>query len=73
MHEEAPNVHHWHSIMAPDEFVSVQLGQYEDTQDGNEDLDLPCEPMGHGAIDTGSVQSCKELLRTFVRSSIVMD
>ena len=34
---------------------------------------MPCESAGHGAIATGSVQSCKEFWRTFVRSVLVMD
>jgi hypothetical protein len=38
-----------------------------------DDADLPCEPGGHGVIATGSVESCKELWRIFVRSSVVMD
>ena len=40
----------------------------EDTE-----MDIPCEPAGHGEIATGSVTSCKEFWRTFVRSSVVMD
>ncbi len=30
-------------------------------------------PRGHRLIATGSVQSCKEFWRTFVRSTVVMD
>ena len=44
--------------------------------DSAEDLDegvLPCEPVGHGVIATGSVQSCSQFWRTFVRSPVVMD
>ncbi len=38
-----------------------------------EDEELPCEPAGDGDIATGSVASCKEFLRSFVRSSTVME
>jgi len=37
------------------------------------DEELPWEPAGDGAIATGSVASCKEFWRSFVRSSTVMD
>ena len=40
----------------------------EDTE-----MDIPCEPAGHGEIATGSITSCKEFWRTFVRNSVVMD
>ena len=36
------------------------------------DVELPCEPAGHGEIATGSVSSCSLFWRTFVRSSAVM-
>ncbi len=39
----------------------------EDTE-----IDIPCEPAGHGEIATSSVTSCKEFWRTFVRNSVVM-
>ena len=35
--------------------------------------DIPCEPAGHGEIATGSVTSCLEFWRTFVRSSVAME
>jgi hypothetical protein len=38
-----------------------------------EDEELPCKPAVDGAIATGSVASCKEFWRSFVRSSTVMD
>ena len=44
-----------------------------DSEADLDDTDLPCEPAGHGIIATGSVESCKEFWRTFVRSSVVMD
>ena len=64
-------MHHWHANMLPDEIVLVHLGsqEWEDV----EELDIPCEPAGHGAIATGNVQSCKEFWRSFVRSAVVMD
>jgi hypothetical protein len=64
-------LHHWHSNMPSDEFARVQSGRYEG--EDMEELDIPCEPAGHGAIATGSVQSCKEFWRSFVRSAVVMD
>ena len=36
------------------------------------DVELPCEPAGHGEIATGSVSSCSPFWRTFVRSPVVM-
>ncbi len=36
------------------------------------DVELPCEPAGHGEIATGSVSSCSPLWRTFVSSPVVM-
>jgi hypothetical protein len=38
-----------------------------------EDAELPWEPAEHGQIATGSISSCQEFLRSFVRSSVVMD
>ena len=35
--------------------------------------DLPCEPAGHGVIATGTIESCKEFWRTFIRNTVVMD
>jgi hypothetical protein len=42
--------------------------------DVNEAIDeeLPCEPAGHGEIATGSVSSCSQFWRSFVRSFVVM-
>ncbi len=37
------------------------------------DTDIPCEPVGHGEIATGSVESCKDYWRSFLRSSVVME
>ena len=51
----------------------MQLGRFEESPDDPEESDLPFEPAGHGDIATGSVQSCKEFWRTFVRSPVVMD
>ncbi len=36
------------------------------------DVELPCEPAGHGEIATGSVSNCSPFWRTFVRSHVVM-
>ena len=43
------------------------MDEEEDTED------IPWEPAGYGQIAIGSVTSCKEFWRTFVRSSVVMD
>ena len=40
--------------------------------DGEDKEELPCEPSGDGAIATGSVTTCKEFWRSFVRSSTAM-
>ncbi len=37
-----------------------------------EDVELPWEPVGHGAIATGIIIKCQEFWRTFVRSPVVM-
>ena len=44
-----------------------------DSAEEVEDLEMPCEPAGYGAIATGSILSRKELWRTFVHSAVVMD
>ncbi len=62
-----------HQMMPPDEFVPVRLGRFEENPEDLDDDELPCEPAGHGVIATGSVQSCKEFWRNFVRSTVVMD
>ncbi len=36
------------------------------------EAELPWEPEGHGQIATGSVSSCQEFWRSFVRSSVVI-
>jgi hypothetical protein len=37
------------------------------------DVEMPCEPAGHGEIATGSDSSCSPLWRTFVRNPVVME
>ena len=59
-----PKLHHCHSNMPSDEFARVQSGRYEG--DDMEELEMPCEPVGHEVIATGSVRSCNEFRRTFV-------
>ena len=49
----------------------IVIGDYGMEADG--DLEIPWEPAGHGQIATGSITSCQEFWRTFVRSSVVMD
>jgi hypothetical protein len=51
----------------------VRAGRYEDSSEDGDEIELPCEPAGHGAIATDNVQSYKEFWRTFVRSNVVMD
>ena len=69
----ASELHQEHQFAQSDEFAPLQLGRFEESPDDPEESELPCEPAGHGAIATGSVQSCKEFWRTFVRSPVVMD
>ncbi len=52
--------------MSSDEFIHVRSGRFEDIPEDLDDVELPCEPAGHGVIAIGNVQSCKEFLRTFV-------
>ena len=59
--------------MHVDGFVSVCVFGRWDSAEEVEELDMPCEPAGYGAIATGSVQNCKEFRRSFVRSALVMD
>ena len=40
---------------------------------GEDEKELPCEPSGDEATATDSVANCKELWRSFVGSSTVMD
>jgi len=58
---------------APNEFIPVRARRYEDSLEDGYEPELPCEPAGHAAIATGSVQSCKEFWRSFVRISVVME
>ncbi len=37
------------------------------------EMDIHCEPAGHGEIATCNVTICKEFWRTLVRISVVMD
>jgi hypothetical protein len=59
--------------MHADGFASVWVFGRWDSVEEVDELDMPCEPAGHGAIATGSVQSCKEFWRSFVRSALAMD
>ncbi len=59
---------------ALDEFVPMlRAMRCEDSTENVDETELQCEPAGHGAIATGSVESCKEFWRKFVRSTVVMD
>ncbi len=53
--------------------LSLHASLGANATDGEDEEELPCEPAGDGSIATGSVASCKELWRSFVRSSTVMD
>ncbi len=61
------------TTMHADGFASVYVFGRWDSAEEAEEIDIPCEPAGHGVIDTGSVQSCKEFWRSVVRSDVVMD
>ena len=50
----------------------IWVGGYEIDEE-KEMEDIPWEPAGHGQIITGSVTSCREFWRTFVRISVVME
>jgi hypothetical protein len=53
--------------------LSLHTSLGADATNGKDEEEMPCEPAGDGAIATGSVASCKEFWRSFVRSSPVMD
>jgi glyoxylate carboligase len=54
-------------------FASVYMFGRWDSAEEVEETELPWELAGHGALATGSVHDCKELLRTYVRSSVAMN
>ncbi len=64
-------------IHQPHEMAMLRLSLHAslgaDAMNGEDKEELPCEPVGDGAIAIGSVASCKEFWRSFVRSSTVMD
>jgi hypothetical protein len=51
--------------------ASPGLGAGSENVEG--EVELPWEPVGHGAIAIGNVTMCKEFWRTFVRSLGVMN
>ncbi len=66
--------HHWHHRITNNASFCIPfigLGCYKSEDPSY--TDFPCESVGHGEIATGSVESCKEFWRSFLRSSVVMD
>ncbi len=51
-------------------YASPGVGSRIDNAEG--DVELPWEPVGHGAITTSSITKSQEFWRTFVRSPVVM-